>query len=107
MCCHVNKKTDVSAKQRYAVKFCVTLKKSKVGLITLFKEAFQNETLHDSTTRRWHRAFMDDREAAEIEHAGRRPRTVVTDVDINTVSVVIKEDCYLFIRKLADDLHIL
>ncbi len=49
-CCrHINKKMDVSPKQHYSITFCVRLKKSKVETIALLKEAFQNETLHDST----------------------------------------------------------
>ncbi len=45
-------------------------------------------------------------ESAEIEHAGETPRTVVTDVNTNTVSAVIEEDHHSSIRKLADNLHI-
>ncbi len=40
---------------------------------------------------------MDGKESAE---------TVVTEVNINTVSVVIEDDCRSSILKLADDLHI-
>ncbi len=46
------------------------LKKSKVEINASLKEALQNETLHDSTICRWHRAFKDGRESAEIEHVG-------------------------------------
>ncbi len=70
---------NVSTEQSYTVKFCMTLKKWKVKTIALMKENFQNETLHDSTIRRWHRAFTDGRESAEIEHVGGRPKTVVMD----------------------------
>ncbi len=38
----------------------------------MLKKAFQNETLHDSTIRRWHKTFTDSRESAEIEHVGGR-----------------------------------
>ncbi len=75
-------------------------------MTTLLKEAFQNETLHDSTIRRWHRAFTNSRESTEIVHTGARLRTIVTDVNINTVPVVIEEDHHSSIWKLADDLHI-
>ncbi len=47
-------------------------------MIALLKEVFQNVTWHDSTIRRWHRALMDGRESTEIEHVGRKLRTIVT-----------------------------
>ncbi len=59
---------DVVTEQCYAVKFCVRLTKLKVEMITLLKEAFQNETLRYSTIRRWLRTFTGGRESAETEH---------------------------------------
>ncbi len=53
--------------------------------IALLKEAFQNETLPDSTICRWHKAFMNSWESAEVQHIGGRLRTVVTDFNINSV----------------------
>ncbi len=88
---------DVSTEQCYTIKFCVRLKKLIMETITLLKEVFQNKTLHYSIIHRWHKAFTDDRESAEIEHIGGRLRTVETDVTINTVSVVTEEDHYLSI----------
>ncbi len=82
------------------------LKNSKVETIALLEEVFQNETLHDSTIRRWRTVFTDGRESAEIERVGGRPRTVVMDVNINSMHVVIEEDHHSSIQKLADDLHI-
>ncbi len=107
VCHQVSKKIDVLTKEHYTVKFCARLKKIfNVEKIALLKEAFQNEMLPHSTIHRWHRAFMDGRKSAEIERVSGRPRTVVTDVNINTVSAMTEEDCYSSIRKLADDLHI-
>ncbi len=37
-------------------------------MITLLKKVFQNETSRYSTICRWHTAFTNDRESAEIEH---------------------------------------
>ncbi len=59
VCRRVNKKVHVSIKQCHIVKFCMRLKKLKEK--RYLKDAFQNETLHDSTIRRWHRAFTDGR----------------------------------------------
>ncbi len=70
------------------------LKKIKNETTALLKEVSQNETLHDSTIRRWHRTFTDGRESAEIEHRGGRLRAVMAGVNINTVLAVIEEDCY-------------
>ncbi len=47
--------------EHYTIKFCAILKKLKGKMIFPLKKAFQNETLHDSTICRWHRAFMDGR----------------------------------------------
>ncbi len=54
-------KIDVLTEQRYTVKFCVILKKLKLEMIALLKQAFQNKTSHDSTICRWHRAFTGGR----------------------------------------------
>ncbi len=43
-CYYVNKKIDVSTEQCFNVKFCVRLKKSKVKMVLLLKEAFQVKT---------------------------------------------------------------
>ncbi len=52
------------------------------------------------------RPFTDGRKSAEIEYVGEAPRTVVMDLNIDTVSVMIKEDLHSPTGKLADDLHI-
>ncbi len=90
----MNKKTDVSTKQCHTIKFCARLKKkiSIVETIALLKEAFQDETLHDLTIRSWHRAFTDDRKSVEIKRVGGNLKTVIIDVNINTVSEVTEED---------------
>ncbi len=88
------------------IKFCERLKTSKVELITPLKQAFQNKTLHKTIIRRWHRAFTDDKESGEIEHVSGRMRTVIMDVNINTVLVVIEKDYHSSIQKLANDLRI-
>ncbi len=61
---------DVSEQQRCAIKFCVHLKKTQSETTTLWKEAFEKETLGNSTIRWWHKAFVDERESAEFEPGG-------------------------------------
>ncbi len=73
---------------------CETKKKLKVEMITPLKKAFQNETLHDSNIHKRHRTFTDDREPAEIGHVGEKLRTGMMNVNINTVLVLIGEDCH-------------
>ncbi len=69
------------------VKFSVRFKKSIVETIALLKKIFRNVTLHDLTIRKWHTEFTDGRESAEIKYVGGGLGTVMTDVNINTVSV--------------------
>ncbi len=97
----VNKKMDVLTEQHYIVKFCEILKRSKVEMIALLKEDFQNETTHDSTIHWWYRAYMNNRESTKTEQVREILRTIVTDITINTVSAVIKEDPS-FIHSKAD-----
>ncbi len=49
---------------------------------------------------------MDGRASAKLKLQGGALRTVVTAININTVTAVIKEDQYLTIQALAEALHI-
>ncbi len=93
-------KMDVSAEQRYAIKFCVRLKKMPRETIALLKEEFGKKILGDSTIRQWHKAFVDGRESAEFELWGGVPQTIVTATNINTITAVIVEDRHLTIQAL-------
>ncbi len=45
-------------------------------------------------------------ESTEIQHVSGRLRTLVMNVNMNTVSVVTEEDHHSSIQKLTDDVHI-
>ncbi len=49
----------------------------------------------------WHHTFVEGRDLVALTQHGRRPASVTSPVNVNTVSVVIKEDRHLSKRKIA------
>ncbi len=68
-----SEKMEVSAEQRYTIKFCVRLKKTMSETTALLKETFGKEMLGDSTIRRWYKSFVDGQESAKFELWGGAP----------------------------------
>ncbi len=64
------------------------------------KEVYQDDCLGRSTILRWHNFFTKGRELAALEPHGGQPASIVTETNISTVAVVIKDDCHMSVRML-------
>ncbi len=90
--CHFpHETTEIKSEQGVAIRFCIRLKKTVVGTVTLLREAYQDGSLGCSTILRWHRAFVEGRQLAVlIPHSG-QPATATPLINANTISKVIEE----------------
>ena len=97
---------DLKLEQRFAIKFCVRLKKNVTETIEMMKTAFGNEIYSDMTIRRWHAEFSEGRESAFLTPHGGQLITTATDEKKNTIAVAIWEDRHLSVRRMEELLHI-
>ena len=48
--------------QRYAIKFCVALKKTGAKTVAMLREAYGDNTMSQNMVYRWHKMFREGRE---------------------------------------------
>ncbi len=87
------------------IKFCGTLKKT-VSETTVLLQVFGTEVLEGSTIRQWQKDFKASQKSAYLQPLGDMPRTVMTEVNNNTVTAVIAEDHHLAAQTIATQLNI-
>ncbi len=92
---------NARSEEHAAIKFCICLNKSGAETVTLLHQAYQDECLWCSTILRWHHTFVEGRDSAALTPHGEQPATAMLPFNVNTVSVVIEEDCRLSTRKIA------
>jgi len=52
---------EKTLEQRYAIKFCMKLKKTPLETFEMLKEAFGDDCLSRSQSNRWHKMFREGR----------------------------------------------
>jgi len=62
-----------SLEQRYAIKFCVKLRKSGSETFQLLRTAYGDAVLSSAQVLRWHKAFKEGTESVEDEQRAGRP----------------------------------
>jgi len=77
--------------ERVNIKFLVKLKKSATGTFQLLTEAYGEDCLSRARAFEWHKRFLEGRENVKDDRPG-RPRTAVTDENIEKVRDVIRKD---------------
>ncbi|EGI63584.1 FLJ37770-like protein, partial [Acromyrmex echinatior] len=82
------------------IKFCVRLGKNATETFQMLQEAFKDDCISRSQSRRWHKAFK----VADEPRSG-RPTTVRTDKNVNRVCEVLRSDRRLSIQYIADTLN--
>ncbi len=68
--------------------------------MTLLHQAYQDECLECCMILRWYHAFVEGRDSAELTPHGRRLATVTSPINMNMVSIMIKEDHHLSTKKI-------
>lgn len=87
-----------SLEQRYAIKFCVKLGKSKAETFDMIKQAYPDVALPRSGVFRWHKAFLEGREEVADEDRAGRPSTSTNTDNATRVREVLNSDRRLSIR---------
>jgi transposase len=89
--------------QRYAIKFCVKLKKSATETFENLTEAYGDATLSRNMVFRWHKAFTEGRENVEDEPRSGRPILSTNDQNVEVVRAVMAKDRRLSVRMIAEE----
>ena len=89
--------------QRYAIKFCVKLKKSGSETVGLIREAFGEETMSQTSIFEWHKMFREGRENIDDNERSGRPSTSQTDQNVEKVRKVLYGDRRLSVRMIGED----
>ncbi|KMQ83968.1 histone-lysine n-methyltransferase setmar-like protein [Lasius niger] len=88
--------------QRYAIKFCVKLKKSATETFSSLTEAYGDATLLRNMVFKWHRAFKEGRENVENEPRSGKPISSTNDQNVKVVRALMAKDRRLSVRMIAE-----
>ena len=97
---------DGRKEQRVAIKFCFKAGLSAIGTLALVQKAYGNEAVNRSNVFRWYSRFRDGRELVEDDERGGRPKSNRTGVSIAAVADLVKNDCQIASRMIAESLNI-
>jgi len=95
--------TFAMQEQRYAIKFCVKLKKSATETFASLTEAYGDATLSRTMVFRWHKAFKEGRENVEDDPRSGRPISSTNDENVEVVRAVMVKDRRLSVRMIAEE----
>jgi len=84
--------SDCKSEQRVNIEFLVKLKKSATETFQLLTEAYGEDFMSPARVFEWHKLFSEDRESLKDDDRPDRPRTAVTDNNIEKVRDVIRKD---------------
>ncbi len=91
----------------FASNFVFGLKKTSKETIALLKKASGDKCLSNLSITKWHKEFKDGWKS--VHHVPRcgRPRTLVTEINTNTIASIIEDERHLSTRTLVSLLNIL
>jgi len=98
--------SDCKSTQRVIIKFPVKLKKSATEIIQLLTEAYGEDCISRARVFEWHKPFSEDRESVKGNDRPGRPRTAVTDNNIEKVRDVTRKDRRLGVRAVAEEVNL-
>jgi len=97
---------DGRNEQRVAIKFCFKASLSVTETLVLVQKDYGNETLNWSNVFRWYSRFRDGRELIGDYQRGGHPKSTRTEVNIAAVAELVKNDCWIASRMIAEFLNI-
>ena len=84
--------------QRYAIKFCVKLKKSATKTFSSLTEDYGDATLSITMVFKWHKAFKEGRENGEDDPRSGRPISSTNDQNVEVVRSLQKKRAWIKMR---------
>jgi hypothetical protein len=94
---------NVFHKQRICVKFCVKIEKSVTETFDMLKIAFGEEAMCRTQTYGWWKRFKEGRTSVDDDPRSGWPSTSKTDDNVVKVREVIRSNCHLTVRKVAEE----
>ncbi|XP_014483896.1 PREDICTED: putative uncharacterized protein FLJ37770 isoform X2 [Dinoponera quadriceps] len=82
-------KMQHNLEQRYAIKFCVKLGKSRSETLEMLRTAYGDAALPSAQAFRWHKAFKDGRDNIEDEQRAGCPLTSRTGDNVASVEAIL------------------
>ncbi len=83
---------NLKTKQHVCNEFCVRLEKLPEGTIALLKKAFGDVSLSNLRIKKRHKEFKDGQKSVHNASQCGKPRTSVTEININTIVSIIEDD---------------
>ena len=97
---------DGGNEKRVAIKFCFKAGLSATETLVLVQKLNGNEAANRSNVFRWYSRFRDGRELVRDDERGGRPKSTRTEVNIAAVADLLKNDCRIATRMIAESLNI-
>ena len=89
--------------QRYAIKFCVELKKSDTETFASLTQAYGDATLLRTMGFNWHKAFKEGRDIVEDVPRSETQISLTNDQNVEVVRAVMVKDHRLSVRMIAEE----
>jgi len=98
--------SDCKSEQGFNIKFLVKLKKFATEIFQLLTEAYGEDCMSRTRIFEWHKRFSEGRESVKNDDRQGRPRTAVTDNNIEKVRDVFRKDRKLCVRSVAEEVNL-
>ncbi len=105
MLIHFVTNMDLAAEQCCVIHFYVRLPKLVLEMVWMMKEAYEGQFLGTSIIFKWNKKFSEEWESLSLIHGG-QAATVSTEMNVNSVAAVIREDQHQSVQTFAESLHI-
>jgi DNA-binding XRE family transcriptional regulator len=93
--------------QRICVKICFKLGKSFSETFAMLKQAFEDEAMSRTQSHDWHIRFKEGRTSIEDNERPGRSSTSKNEENIQKIRKVIRSNCHLTVREVAEEVGIL
>ncbi|XP_042243085.1 protein GVQW3-like [Homarus americanus] len=98
--------SDCKTGQRVNIECLVKLKKSATETFQLLTEAYGEGCMSRARVFAWHKRFSECRETVKDDDRPSRPRTAVTDDNIEKVRDVVRKNRKLGVRAIAEKVNL-
>jgi histone-lysine N-methyltransferase SETMAR len=92
--------------ERVNIKFLVKMKKSAKETFQLVTEVYGEDCMWRARVFEWHKRFSEGRESLKDDDRPGRPRTAVTDDNIEKVRDEIRKDWRLGVQAIAEEVNL-
>ena len=96
----------MTTEQRINLKFLVRLGKTPSDALGMLQEVYGDETMSCSRVFEWHKRFKEGHKDVEDDSRSGKPSTSRTANNVECVKQMVRGDCRLTVRMIADELEI-